>query len=64
MKTVKYLLEMSKEIWDKYNKHPFIMGIENGTLKKEKFRYYIIQDFKNMTLKQMCFSQVQMTKFI
>lgn len=45
MKTVKYLLEMSKEIWDKYNKHPFVMGIEDGTLNKEKFRYYIIQDY-------------------
>lgn len=45
MKTVKYLLEMSKEIWDKYNKHPFVMGIEDGTLDKEKFRYYIIQDY-------------------
>ena len=29
MKTVKYLLEMSKEIWDKYNNHPFVMGIED-----------------------------------
>ena len=45
MKTVEYLLEMSKEIWDKYNKHPFVMGIEDGTLNKEKFRYYIIQDY-------------------
>ena len=39
------MLEATKEIWESYNEHPFVKGIEDGTLDKEKFRYYIIQDF-------------------
>lgn len=45
MKTTDRLLEATKEIWAYYNKHPFVKGIETGTLNKEKFKYYIIQDF-------------------
>lgn len=45
MKTTEKLLEASEGIWESYNKHPFVMGIQNGTLEKEKFRYYIMQDF-------------------
>lgn len=45
MKVFDRLLESAKEIWDAYNTHPFVYGIENGTLEKEKFRYYIIQDY-------------------
>ena len=45
MTTVECLLEATKEIWESYNEHPFVKGIEDGTLDKEKFRYYIIQDF-------------------
>ncbi len=39
------LLEASKDIWDEYNNHPFVKGIEDGSLDEEKFRYYIIQDY-------------------
>lgn len=42
MKTVERLLEVTKDIWNSYNQHPFVKGIEDGTLDKEKFRYYII----------------------
>lgn len=45
MKTTDRLLEATKEIWRDYNEHPFVKGIEDGTLDKEKFRYYIIQDY-------------------
>lgn len=45
MKTTDRLLESTKDIWESYNTHPFVLGIQNGTLDKEKFRYYIIQDF-------------------
>lgn len=45
MTCVEYMLEASKNIWRSYNEHPFVKGIETGTLDKEKFRYYIIQDF-------------------
>lgn len=44
MTTFNKLLESVKEIWDSYNKHPFVMGIQDGTLSREKFRYYVVQD--------------------
>lgn len=45
MNTVERLLDATKDIWKAYNEHPFVLGIQNGTLDKEKFRYYIIQDY-------------------
>lgn len=45
MNTVERLLDSTKEIWTAYNEHPFVLGIQNGTLDKEKFRHYIIQDY-------------------
>lgn len=45
MKITDRLLETTKEIWKAYNEHPFVKGIEDGTLDREKFRYYIIQDY-------------------
>ena len=45
MKATERLLSVTKDIWAAYNEHPFVLGIQNGTLDREKFRYYIIQDF-------------------
>lgn len=45
MKTAEILLDATTEIWAAYNKHPFVLGIQNGTLDREKFRYYIVQDY-------------------
>lgn len=45
MDVVGRLLESTSKIWDSYIEHPFVKGIEDGTLDKQKFRYYIIQDF-------------------
>ena len=45
MNTVERLLEATKDIWKAYNEHPFVLGIQDGTLDKDKFRYYIIQDY-------------------
>ena len=45
MNTAEKLLAAATEIWQAYNEHPFVLGIQNGTLEKEKFRYYIIQDY-------------------
>ena len=39
------LIEAVKEIWEAYNRHPFVLGIQDGTLDQEKFRYYILQDY-------------------
>ena len=38
------LLEAVKPIWDQYYIHPFVLGIQNGTLEKDRFKYYLIQD--------------------
>lgn len=43
--TMERLLDAAKDVWMQYNKHPFVLGLQNGTLDREKFRYYIIQDF-------------------
>lgn len=45
MKTTERLLAAAKDIWAAYNEHPFVLGIQNGTLAREKFKYYIIQDY-------------------
>jgi thiaminase/transcriptional activator TenA len=45
MNTVDKLLAATAEIWKSYNEHPFVLGIQDGTLDKEKFRYYMIQDY-------------------
>ncbi len=45
MKVTDRLLAAAKEIWDGYYEHPFVEGIREGTLAKEKFRYYIMQDY-------------------
>ena len=45
MKTTERLLTATKDIWAAYSEHPFVLGLQNGTLDQEKFRYYIIQDF-------------------
>lgn len=45
MKTTEILINATKELFDEYNKHPFVLGIQNGTLDREKFKYYIMQDF-------------------
>lgn len=44
-RTIDCLMEAVKDIWVQYNKHPFVRGIQDGTLDREKFRYYIIQDY-------------------
>ena len=45
MSTVERLLKATEDIWAGYHEHPFVQGIKNGTLDREKFRRYIIQDY-------------------
>ncbi len=45
MKTTQRLLAATKNIWAEYDRHPFVRGLGDGTLDRDKFRYYIIQDF-------------------
>lgn len=39
------LLAATEDIWEAYHSHPFVMGLGDGSLDREKFRYYIIQDY-------------------
>ena len=45
MKFTNYLFENNKELWEGYLNHPFIKEIGEGTLLKEKFLNYLIQDY-------------------
>ncbi len=45
IKTTERLLSATKDIWAAYNEHPFVKGIQDGTLEQAKFKYYIIQDY-------------------
>ncbi len=56
MTTAEHLLAATKEIWDGYYTHPFVRGIENGTLDREKFRFYIIQDYLYLEEYARCFA--------
>jgi len=39
------LYAATKEIWDGYYSHPFVKGLADGTLDKEKFKFYMVQDY-------------------
>ena len=45
MKLIDKMTAATANIREKYYAHPFVKGIEDGTLDKEKFRYYIKQDY-------------------
>lgn len=45
MSILEKFLTATEDIWAEYNKHPFVKGIEDGTLDKAKFRHYLIQDY-------------------
>ena len=45
MTTTERLLKASESVWAEYHDHPFVLGMQNGTLEEEKFRYYIMQDY-------------------
>lgn len=39
------LLEKVRDIWNGYLRHPFVCGIGDSSLDKEKFRFYLKQDY-------------------
>lgn len=49
MTTIERLLSKSESIWQQYYTHPFVMGIQLGTLPQEKFRRYLLQDYVYLT---------------
>ncbi|WP_377866807.1 thiaminase II [Bacillus sp. R86525] len=45
MKFCDRLLDTVQPVWEKSHNHPFVVGMGDGTLEKDKFQYYIIQDY-------------------
>jgi thiaminase/transcriptional activator TenA len=45
MKASEALIASGRDLWDSFVRHPFVEGITEGTLPKEKFQYYMIQDY-------------------
>lgn len=43
--TTQRLLDAAKDIWADYHAHPFVRGIGDGTLDREKFKHYMVQDY-------------------
>ena len=39
------LYENVKDLWTSFYSHPFVDGIGSGKLDKEKFKFYMIQDY-------------------
>lgn len=44
-RTTTRLLSAAEEIWESYHRHPFVRGIADGTLDRDKFRFYMLQDY-------------------
>lgn len=47
-KSIKFtdeLRQYASPIWEADLKHPFVRGIADGSLPKEKFKFYLIQDY-------------------
>ncbi|MGM2836203.1 thiaminase II, partial [Bacillus cereus group sp. Bce025] len=45
MKFCDRLVETVQTVWEMSHNHPFVVGMGDGTLEKDKFQYYIIQDY-------------------
>lgn len=49
MKFSERLYEKLQPIWRKNHAHPFVRGIGDGSLSKDKFRFFMIQDYIYLT---------------
>ena len=45
MTVTQRLYEAAKPIWQACHDHPFVRGIGDGTLDREKFQYFLLQDY-------------------
>lgn len=46
MKLTERLYAAAKEIWDGYLAQPFVRELGEGTLSPERFRFYMVQDYR------------------
>ena len=40
------LIASEKDMFEEFYQHPFVTGFMDGSLPKEKFQYYMIQDYR------------------
>lgn len=45
MKFTDRVFNRVEPIWQSYMKHPFIIGLGDGTLDQEKFKHWLKQDY-------------------
>ena len=57
MNTVEKITYATTEIQQTHNEQPFVLGIQNGILDKDKLRYYIIQDYLGDYVKSLPWMQ-------
>ena len=46
MKLADRLFNSVEGLWESYLEHPFVKGIADGTLDIDRFRFYMIQDYR------------------
>ena len=46
MKLADILYKTTEQLWNSYLEHPFVSGIADGSLDLDKFRFYMIQDYR------------------
>ena len=46
MKLADRLFNTTEELWKSYLVHPFVKGLAEGSLDIDKFRFYMIQDYR------------------
>lgn len=46
MKLTDRLYAAAKEIWDDYLEQPFVKELGEGTLREDRFRFYMVQDYR------------------
>lgn len=54
----KDLIVANKEIWDGYVNHDFVKALENGTLPRENFLFYLKQDYIYLINYAKCYARL------
>ncbi len=52
------LIEENSQIWDGYLHHEFVKKLENGSLKKENFLFYLKQDYIYLIHYAKCYARL------
>ena len=39
------ILSEGRKVWESFFQHPFVKGLEDGTLSRDRFEFFMIQDY-------------------